>query len=133
MFGKQNGKKVDYRKVSLDEFSDDSSNEGGDDFASNSINRQQQLFREQDQGLEMLGQSAERLGQMSMAINEELGLQNKMLDEMESDLDEAHENLDFVTRKTKEFIEKSGGTKNCILIVALSVVALILFFLILYT
>jgi hypothetical protein len=139
-----------YSKVSLDEFSDDEGDDvnglegrwmgrgngasnGGHPGVNDSLGRQQQLFAEQDQGLEMLGQSAERLGKMSMAIHEELGFQNKMLDEMEADLNEAGENLDFVTRKTKEFIEKSGGTKNFVIILALIAIAIVLFLLILYT
>ena len=34
-------------------------------------------MKEQDEGLEMLGQSAVRLGELSMNISEELGEQNK--------------------------------------------------------
>ena len=81
----------------------------------------------------MLSKSAERLGQMSMNIHDELNQQNKMLDEMDQDLENAGENLDMITRKTKELIEKSGGKGNCMLILCLSVTAIILFLLILYT
>lgn len=132
---KDGSNKGNYGHLSLDEFSDDDSDggNGGDDFATSSIQRQQQQMKEQDAGLEMLGQSADRLGQMSMTISEELGFQNKMLDEMDQDLDEANENLHFVTRKTKEMIEKSGGTKNCLVIAALAGVVVLLFFLILYS
>jgi ABC-type transport system involved in cytochrome c biogenesis ATPase subunit len=134
MFNKDGTKKGNYSHLSLDEFSDDDSDGGNDgDFATKSIQRQHEQMRQQDEGLEMLGQSADRLGQMSMTISEELGFQNKMLDEMDQDLDEANENLDFVTRKTKEMIEKSGGTKNCLVIAALAGVVVFLFFLILYS
>ena len=91
------------------------------------------MLKKQDEGLDMLSASVERLGQMSMGISEELGQQNQMLESMETDLDEAGENLDLVTRKTKEFIKLSGGTKNCLVIAVLSAVAFVLFFLILYT
>jgi hypothetical protein len=37
----------------------------------------QLMMKKQDEGLEMLGQSAERLSQISMGIHEELGHQNK--------------------------------------------------------
>jgi len=90
-------------------------------------------LQQQDQGLEMLAQSAERLGQMSMGIHDELNQQNRMLDEMDNDLGEAGENLDIITKKTKELIEKSGGKGNCMLILCLSVTAVVLFLLILYT
>ena len=90
-------------------------------------------MQQQDQGLEMLSQSAERLGQLSMNIHDELNQQNKMLDEMDNDLEDAGENLDMITRKTKELIEKSGGKVNCMLIACLTVIAVVLFLLILYT
>ena len=81
----------------------------------------------------MLSQSAERLGQLSMNIHDELNQQNKMLDEMDNDLETAGENLDIITRKTKELIEKSGGKGNCMLILCLIVTAVVLFLLIIYT
>jgi SYP6 family syntaxin len=90
-------------------------------------------MKQQDEGLDMLSASVDRLGQMSMGISEELGQQNKMLDTMETDLDDAGEQLDLVTQKTRQFIQQAGGTKNCILIIALTAVALVLFFLVLYT
>lgn len=90
-------------------------------------------MKKQDEGLDMLSASVARLGEMSMNISDELGQQNKMLDAMEMDLDEAGEELDLVTRKTKELIRTAGGKKNCMVILLLSVVALILFFLIIYT
>lgn len=141
MFGKtSNGRSAKYQNVKLDSFSDDE-DDVGHHAAENSAHGSsasgvggiQEQLRVQDEGLEMLSQSADRLGKMSMAIHEELGHQNKMLDEMDQDLEQASENLDFVTRKTKEFIEKSGGAKNCVIIAALALVVVILVFLILYT
>lgn len=90
------------------------------------------MLKKQDEGLDFLSQSAERLGQMSMGISEELGHQNKMLESMETDLDVAADELDLVTRKTRDFIQLSGGTKNCVLILTLSIVVLVLLFLLLY-
>lgn len=81
----------------------------------------------------MLSVSVARLGERAMGISEELGQQNNMLDAMETDLDVAGEELDLVTRKTTELIQSAGGKNNCILIVSLSVVALVLFLVILYT
>jgi t-SNARE complex subunit (syntaxin) len=81
----------------------------------------------------MLAQSAQRLGQMSNTITEELDYQNKMLDNMEDDLETATDNLDVLTRKTKEMIKKAGGKQNFLIILVLSGVAIILLLLILYT
>ena len=136
--------KKDYAQISLDDFSDDDDSVPEDSRTNNEyrdyrnghqpdpLQRQQQLMQEQDHGLEMLGKSAERLGQLSMQISDELGFQNKVLDDMDTDLDTASENLDFVTRKTKKFIQLSGGVKNCVVILVLTVVVIILILLILY-
>jgi len=125
-----NKKGSDYSQVNLDDFSDDSSN-GDDDFVSGSIRNQQELMRKQDEGLDILSASVARLGEHAMSISDELGQQNQMLDAMETDLDTAGEELDLVTRKTNELIRSAGGKKNCMLIASLSVVALVLFFLLL--
>lgn len=92
----------------------------------------QQQIQRQDEGLEMLSQSAQRLGKMSLTIHEELDYHNRMLDDMENDLDKATDNLDLVTRKTKELVNRAGGRKNFCLILALSGVAIVLFWLVLY-
>ncbi|KAL3788720.1 hypothetical protein ACHAWO_002716 [Cyclotella atomus] len=118
---------------SIGDYSDSDSDDGQDDFIQAEIRQQRQIMKEQDQGLEMLGQSAERLSKISMGIHEELGHQNKMLNEMEDDLETATENLSMVTLKTKELIQKSGGKRNFIVIVVLSLVVVVLLFLILYT
>jgi len=57
----------------------------------------------------------------------------RMLNEMEEDLDTATTNLSLVTAKTKELIQRSGGKRNFIIIVALTLIVIVLLFLILYT
>ena len=150
----------DYNQVSLNDFSDDDSlsDTGSFDRANDHrdperngshgrqrpnttdtnsdahLARQQQLLlQQQDVGLELLGHHAERLGQMSLQISEELGHQNAILTELDDDLDEANRDLDLVTRKTKEFIDAAGGTRNFAVILALVGIAILLFLLILYT
>jgi hypothetical protein len=103
-----------------------------DSFTSISFNLQE-LMKKQDEGLDMLSESVARLGEMSMGISEELSHQGKMLDNMETDIDLAGEELDLVTRKTNELIRSAGGKKNCMVIVSLSIIAILLLFLILYT
>ena len=93
----------------------------------------QVLMKMQDAGLDALSESVMRLGEMSNNISEELGQQNKMLESMETDLDTAGEELDIVTRSTKQLIAQSGGKQTFCLIVTLSIVVLILLFLIIYT
>jgi len=140
----KSGKK-NYKQVNLEDFSDDESDDGRrkksnfrDEFdesgneASDYIRNQQVLMKMQDAGLDALSESAMRLGDMSNNISEELGQQNKMLDAMETDLDDAGEQLDIVTRTTKDLIAKSGGKSTFCIILALSITVLILLFLIIY-
>jgi len=136
-------KKKDYSKLSLDDFSDDDSEDGGgfrDEYGGKSnrneadeyIKNQQVLMKMQDAGLDALSESVMRLGEMSNNISEELGQQNQMLEAMETDLDNAGEELDIVTRSTKQLIAQSGGKSTFCLIVTLSIVVLILLFLLIY-
>ncbi|GMH59236.1 hypothetical protein TrLO_g15042 [Triparma laevis f. longispina] len=117
-----------YRKLPTYEDSQDS-----DDDIMSAVRSQQEMLTHQDESLDVLGQSAARLGMISLEISDELQAQNKMLDEMGEDLDQADINLEIVTRKTKELIKKSGGCKYFSIIVVLSLVVAILFFLIVYT
>lgn len=117
-----------YRKLPTYEDSQES-----DDDIMSAVRSQQEMLTHQDESLDVLGQSAARLGMISLEISDELQAQNKMLDEMGEDLDQADINLEIVTRKTKELIKKSGGCKYFSIIVVLSLVVAILFFLIVYT
>ena len=58
---------------------------------------------------------------------------SRMLTEIEGDLDQATNRLAYVTKKTKDLIQKSGGKKNFCIILGLSFVVVILLFLIIYT
>jgi t-SNARE complex subunit (syntaxin) len=120
-----------YNRLDLDEFSDDDSETGLSSPRANLT--QHELLSQQDVGLEMLATSADRIGQMALGIHVELNQQNKMLDEMDVDLEEAGENMDYVTKKTQEFIQKSGGTKNFLIILCMIGVVVLLILLILYT
>lgn len=133
-----NGGKKNYKQVNLEDFSDDESDDERGDFdetgneASDYIRNQQVMMKMQDAGLDALSETVVRLGEMSNNISEELGQQNKMLDAMETDLDDAGEQLDIVTRTTKDLIAKSGGTSTFCIIVALSITVVVLLFLIIY-
>ncbi|KAL3827341.1 hypothetical protein ACHAXA_005087 [Cyclostephanos tholiformis] len=136
--GRNGGQKYSHIRAYSDSDGSSSDDEYGggnpnDDFIQREIRQQKLMMKKQDEGLEMLGQSAERLSQISMGIHDELRHQNKMLEEMEDDLDTATTNLSLVTLKTKELIQKSGGKRNFILIVLLTVVVVVLLFLVIYT
>merc|ERR1719438_66240 len=124
MFNSGNSRKSSYSQVPYHDYSsDDDSDCEEDDFIQQQIRTQKQQLRQQDEGLEMLSQSARRLGELSLGISEELGEQNKMLDRMENDLDRTTNTLHFITARTKDLISRSGGKKNFIIIVCLTLVA----------
>jgi len=139
-----NGKKKNYSQVGLDSFSDDYSDDDSNDGNQSNfrdedenetgeyIRNQKVLMQMQDAGLDALSESVMRLGDMSNNISEELGQQNKMLDAMETDLDDAGDELDIVTRSTKQLIAKSGGMSTFCLIAGLSIVVLVLLFFVIY-
>ena len=70
MFPKKNTPQK-YEQVSFE--SDDEE----EDFIQRQIRQQHMQIKKQDDGLEMLSQSAKRLGTLSLGISEELNHQNK--------------------------------------------------------
>jgi len=121
-----NNNRHNYSRVGYDSDSDQE-----DDFISQQIRQQQLQMKQQDDGLDMLTESANRLGTLSLGIHEELNQQNNMLDDMENELDKATTNLEIVTKKTRELIKKSGGKRNFLIILSMSIVVVILLYLIL--
>lgn len=92
----------------------------------------QMMLNQQDEALDDLNVAVNRVGVMAEDIHEELGQQNKMLTELDDDLADAEEKLGLVMGKLAKLLK----TKNkCQLgtILILCLVALILFFLVLYT
>jgi len=128
-----------YKPLSIaeDSNSDSDGEYGGvgeeEDFIQRQIRQQQMELRRQDDGLELLSESASRLGTLSLGISEELGHQNKMLDEMEDDLEKAATDLNILSKKTKELIKRSGGKRNFMIILGMTCVVILLLFLIIYT
>lgn len=76
MFSSNSGH--NYKPISIGEYSDDSDDGGaGEDFIQRQVRHQKMALRRQDEGLEMLSESASRLGSLSLGISEELGHQNR--------------------------------------------------------
>jgi len=90
-------------------------------------------LNEQNQSLEILGDSVLRLGQLSLNISEEIDSQNRMLTKLEVDVEAAQENVDSLTKRTQELVKKAGGPKLFCVIVALTIVLIILILLDIYT
>mmetsp|Transcript_8159 Transcript_8159/g.24436 ORF Transcript_8159/g.24436 Transcript_8159/m.24436 type:complete len:103 (+) Transcript_8159:281-589(+) len=96
----------------------------------------QEIYRaeeEQEALIQTLSKEVDNIKMMSMGIGEELTVQAGMMDDVEASMDEAEENLTYLTRQTNKLIRASGGKFYCQVITSLTIVAVILFLLLLYT
>ena len=91
---------------------------------------QQQLRSTQDQHLDVMSEGLTRLKDVSHAIADELDEHNRLLNDLDEDIADTDSRIAFVTGQTNELIKKSGGGKWFCLIVALTMMAIVLFFLI---
>ena len=101
-----------------------------DDFIQAELRDQQQLRSQQDQHLDVMSEGLTRLKDVSHAIADELDEHNRLLDDLDGDIADTDSRIAFVTGQTNALIKQSGGMKWFCLIFALTVMAIVLFFLI---
>jgi t-SNARE complex subunit (syntaxin) len=92
-----------------------------------------QRITDQNNSLEQLGFSVTRLGEMSLTISKEIDTQNKLLSSLETDIEKNKEATESITKKTKEFVQKAGGSKVVCIIISLILLFLVMLFLVMYT
>jgi syntaxin 6 len=90
------------------------------------------MMQQQDDTLDGLSSAVTRVSHMAGTIHEEIETQNKMLTELEDDLVDAEEQLGTVMGKLGKLL-KTKNRCQIGLILILSLVVLVLFFLVLYT
>ncbi len=90
------------------------------------------MMQQQDDTLDDLNQAVVRVGHMADTIHEEIGSQNNMLKSLEEDLADAEEQLGVVMGRLAKLL-KTKNKCQLGLIVVLTLVVLVLFFLVLYT
>lgn len=90
------------------------------------------MMQQQDETLDDLGLAVTRVGYMAESIHEEIESQNKMLTDLEDDLADAEEQLGVVMGKLAKLL-KTKSRCQIGLILILSLIVLVLFFLVLYT
>mmetsp|Transcript_25401 Transcript_25401/g.45865 ORF Transcript_25401/g.45865 Transcript_25401/m.45865 type:complete len:387 (+) Transcript_25401:130-1290(+) len=90
------------------------------------------MMQQQDETLEDLDMAVTRVGYMAETIHEEIDTQNAMLESLGEDLADAEEQLGVVMGKLAKLL-KTKSKCQIGLIVILSLVVLILFFLVVYT
>lgn len=93
----------------------------------------QQRINSQNSNLDLLEKSVFRLGEISLTISHEIDAQNKSLSSLEAEVETAHDNIDNVTKRTKEFVKEAGGCEMLCVIVGLIVVVIVLALLLIYT
>eukprot|EP00050_Salpingoeca_kvevrii_P016671 m.57516 g.57516 ORF g.57516 m.57516 type:complete len:129 (+) comp7086_c0_seq2:1135-1521(+) len=91
------------------------------------MSQQEQIMREQDQGLDMLSQSLRRQMQLGLDINDELTTQNEMLEDLDDGMDNTHRRLVRETQHVVTVTEKAkSGCMFCtivLLILAIIIIA----------
>jgi syntaxin 6 len=90
------------------------------------------MMQQQDEALDDLGLAVTRVGYLAETIHEEIESQNKMLTDLEDDLADAEEQLGVVMGKLAKLL-KTKSRCQIGLILILSLIVLVLFFLVLYT
>ena len=80
MFSLGNNKGHEYKPVSGSDIYDSDDSDQEDDFIQQQIRNQRLQLQQQDEGLELLSESAARLGSLSLGISEELNHQNKWVE-----------------------------------------------------
>lgn len=103
-----------------------------DEDSSHSMAMIDRKLSEQNANLDILEQSVSRLGQISLNISNEITEQNKSLSALERDIEDGQGRIETITQRTKDLVKKTGCGEWRIIII-LSVIAVILFLLILYT
>ncbi|CAI5454126.1 unnamed protein product [Caenorhabditis angaria] len=110
-----------YSKLNEDEFAETPSSHA------QLLERQEQIIRDQDDELEMVGNSVRTLRGMSSRIGEELDHQAIMLDELGQDMDRVDSKLDAVMKKMAKLTHLEDDSSQCKMIIVLSA---LLFFLV---
>lgn len=90
-------------------------------------------LKEQNMNLDILEKSIGRLGEISLQISEEVESQNRSLDSLEHEVENSQRQAETLTKKTEELLKMAGVKNLRCTIVILSLIAIFLFMLIIYT
>lgn len=86
----------------------------------------------QDHSLSQLSASVSTLSRLGYEIKSELEQQNEALDDIENSMDENLEGMALISKQTSALVKRAGGRRWCATIVALSIVALVLFYFVIF-
>lgn len=119
--------------ISIDRYTaaQQANNRSNEVFIEKSMTQQQQIMREQDEQLNIVGQSIGRLKQIGTAIGDEVEDQNQLLDDFYSDMGQTEKRMQSVQKKVDKILEKVDGKKQNLIIgilLVIMIVVVILFF-----
>lgn len=83
-------------------------------------------LQEQDQQLDEIETHLKRVGHMGLVISEEMESQNHLLTDLDDEVDTVGSRLRATQKKIKDIINKSGSTKQLVIIVILVIILIIL-------
>ncbi len=107
-------------------------NDEESNFIANNHASTQLLMQQQDETLDELDDVVVRVGHMAENIHEELGQQNKMLTELEEDLTNAEEQLGLVMGRLAKMLKTKSKWQLGVIMI-MSLIVIVLFFIVLYT
>lgn len=93
-------------------------------FIQSSVQRQEQVIRQQDADLEKLEYSVGTLREIGTEMSTELTSQEQLLTEYDEDISRTHSMMKRATRKINELIDKSSNTATWSIIVVLILIVI---------
>uniref|UniRef100_A0A1I7ZVU0 t-SNARE coiled-coil homology domain-containing protein n=1 Tax=Steinernema glaseri TaxID=37863 RepID=A0A1I7ZVU0_9BILA len=86
--------------------------EPGDDFVAATFQKQQQIMEEQDEDLQLVGESVSTLKHMSYRIGDELEEQSRMLSDLGNDMERTESKLDGVMKKMAKLTHMDDDSRQ---------------------
>lgn len=108
-----------------------SANKSNEVFIEKTMGEQQQIMREQDEQLNVVGHSIGRLKEIGALIGDEVEDQNVLLDDFYSDMGQTEKRMSMVQKKVDKILDKVDGKKQNIIIgvlIIIMIVVVVIFF-----
>lgn len=91
------------------------------------------MTRNQDVMIDELAGHLSRVSETSKKIHEHVVDQNRQIAEMDQEMDNTNAGVKFISERTQFVVNQAGGPRPCKIIIGLSIVAIVLLFLVIYT
>ena len=85
------------------------------DYLRDQAQAQAQLRKEQDQGLDKIGNTLDRLNEMAVTIDSELKEQDKILADIDTDMDSAQNKMDGAIKSVEKLLKTKDKCQLCVI------------------